>query len=112
VIRLCKISRNVTWLLLVGIVATAPTVSNAFEAGQRWSCVTDQGANAFMAVIDVKGDAVTFSWGAIDTNDGSLMSLCNKRDALSLREMKSFCRLLGKGVSDGHDRLSKACAKD
>ena len=97
---------------LVGLLAAAaiilPTKSSAFEAGQRWSCVTDQGEQAFLAVLDVEGEAVSFSWGVMKA-DNTLNSLCNKRDNLSVEEMGEFCKLLGNDFSAGHVKLDETC---
>jgi len=95
--------------LITGIAVSLPTKSLAFEPGQRWSCVTDQGEQAFLAVLDVEGEAVSFSWGVMNEEDNSLTSLCNKRDELSVQEMGEFCKLLGTGFSAGHVKLDEAC---
>lgn len=94
---------------LIGIAAILPSTSFAFEPGQRWSCVTDQGEKAFLAVLDVKGEAVSFSWGVLK-DDNTLNSLCNKRDELSVEEMGEFCQLLGSDFSAGHVRLDESCS--
>ena len=95
--------------LVTGVAVNLPTTSFAFEPGQRWSCVTDQGEQAFLAVLDVNGEAVSFSWGVVKA-DNSLNSLCNKRDQLSVEEMGEFCQLLGTDFSEGHVRLDESCA--
>ena len=95
--------------LIIGVAVNIPTTSFAFEPGQRWSCVTDQGEQAFLAVLDVNGEAVSFSWGVVKS-DNSLNSLCNKRDELSVEEMGEFCQLLGTDFSEGHVRLDESCA--
>lgn len=95
---------------IAGLTPIAPV--RAFEAGQRWSCVTDQGADAFLDVRAVEGEAVSFDWGVLDPETHKLDSLCRKRAALSLKEMSEFCKLLGDEFSDGHVLLSKACAAE
>lgn len=84
------------------------TTSFAFEAGQRWSCVTDQGEQAFLAVQNVEGEAISFSWGVM-RSDGEFSTLCNKRDALSYEEMSEFCELVTSDLSSGHAQLATAC---
>jgi len=95
--------------LSIGVAVNIPSTSYAFEPGQRWSCITDQGEQAFLAVLDVQGEAVSFSWGVMK-NDSTLNSLCNKRDELSVQEMGEFCKLLGNDFSAGHVKLNEECA--
>ena len=95
--------------LVISITMSLPTKSWAFEPGQRWSCITDQGEQAFLAVLDVQGEAVSFSWGVMNQADDTLSSLCNKRDELSIQEMGEFCKLLGNDFSAGHVKLSESC---
>jgi len=95
------------------VAGTVPTVAAlAFEPGQRWSCVTDQGADAFMQVHAIEGESVSFSWGVIDSDTNALDRLCNKRERLSVEEMSDFCRLLGEEFSEGHVMLQKGCAAE
>ncbi len=87
----------------------APVAAMDFESGQRWSCVTDQGAEAYMSVHDVVGKDVSFSWGVLDPDSQEMFSLCDLNDAISADEMSEFCRLLGDEFSDGHVLLQKGC---
>ena len=96
-------------VLFATLVIFQTNTAFGFEAGQRWSCVTDQGADAFLDVHNVEGDAVSFSWGVMNPDTNKLTSLCNKRDALSLQEMGEFCRVLGDEFSEGHVMLRKGC---
>ena len=95
--------------LALALVA-APADAAQFAAGQRWTCVTDQGREAYLAILAVEGRAVTFSWGVRDPSRPDLDRLCVKRDALSVEEMSDFCRLLGGEYSAGHEALSRGCA--
>ena len=98
--------------LIASLVAVNSSAAFGFEAGQRWSCVTDQGADAYLDVHEVEGDAVSFSWGWMDSETNEMTSLCNKRDALSEQEMVEFCRLLGDEFSEGHVMLRRGCRAD
>lgn len=100
---------RVSKLTVVFAVAVTPAWAMEFEAGQRWSCVTDQGADAYMSVSKVVGKDVSFSWGVLNPDSQELFKLCNLRDVLSADEMSSFCRLLGDEFSEGHVLLQKGC---
>lgn len=99
-----------TLVILLSALAFTDASATDFKPGQRWTCMTDQGADAFLTVLGVDGDAVSFSWGLIDPDTDNLTSLCNKRDALSIIELVEFCRLIGDEASEGHDRLRTSCA--
>jgi len=94
-------------VILVGVGLTGITKSHAFEAGQRWTCLTDQGEHAFLAVSKVEGEAVSFSWGTLK-DDQSLSVLCNKRDQLSLQEIRQFCELLGREYSASDEPVERS----
>jgi hypothetical protein len=90
-------------------IAVLSQPASAFERGQRWSCVTDQGDPAFLEIHDFKDGTVNYSWGRVDSATTAILTLCKVRDRLVLGEIKDFCRLLGTERSAGHDRLSAAC---
>jgi len=99
--------RPLAFLFSALVITDASAIG--FERGQRWICTTDQGADAFLSVSEVNGDAVSFSWGLIDSNTNAMTTLCNKRDSLSIIELVEFCRLIDTENSEGHERLRKAC---
>jgi len=45
------------------VLFSASTMAADFQPGQRWSCITDQGAEAFLDVHSIAGGDVSFSWG-------------------------------------------------
>lgn len=98
---------------VAAFVASVTTGSAlAFEAGQRWSCVTDQGADAFLEVHDVDGESVSFSWGVLNPETNEFDRLCHKRDRLTVAEMSEFCRVLGDEFSEGHVMLHDGCIEE
>lgn len=100
-------------LVAGNVIAAAPGFGAlAFEAGQRWSCVTDQGADAYLEISSIEGNSVSFSWGVLNPDTNELDRLCNKRDELSVKEMKEFCRVLGEEFSEGHVLLREGCAAE
>lgn len=82
----------------------------AFEAGQRWACVTDLGAEAFLEIHGIDGAQVHYSWGTIAAGTTEMTTLCGFRDKLVLSEIQDFCRPLGNEASKGHRMLRDACA--
>ena len=95
--------------MLAAALVALPQTALAFESGQRWSCVTDQGAAAFLAVHGVDSDRIAYSWGRANPGSNQLMTLCDVRDRLELSEIQEFCQLLGDEPSPGHDALRAAC---
>jgi len=99
------------FILAAAFLLHAPEAhSVAFEAEQRWACITDQGAKAYLAIHGVEDDQVIFSWAVSGADGGEIYTLCKQRDALSESEIGEFCRLLGDEVSRGHARLHENCA--
>jgi len=98
-----------TALAVAGVLASVSAFAADFKPGQRWSCITDQGAEAFLDVHGVEGGDVSFSWGVLDPANNELTSLCNKNEELSADEMAEFCRVLGDEFSEGHVLLQKGC---
>lgn len=98
-------------LICAGLLFSAPSLAADFASGQRWSCVTDQGADAYMSVHQVVGKDITYSWGVLDPDSKGVFTLCNQKGALSADEMSEFCRLLGEEFSEGHVLLQKGCAQ-
>lgn len=96
----------------IACLAALPAFAADFERGQRWSCVTDQGAEAYLAIHAVDDDKVLFSWGVLQSEDAAFDRLCNKRAALSFEEIGEFCRLLGDEASEGHVRLREGCSEE
>lgn len=100
-------------LVLIATAAFAGGSDGAFAPGQRWTCVTDMGAEAYMSIASVSGSSVTFSYGVRDTGSAAIERLCNVSDVLDYNETLEFCRLLlSDEFSDGHIQLNADCAAE
>ena len=102
-----KIAATIT--AATGILTSATAFAVDFKQGQRWSCITDQGAKSFVDIHRVEGKDVSFSWGVLDPTNNEFVTLCDQSDALSADEMIEFCQVLGDEFSNGHVLLQKGC---
>lgn len=88
------------------------TVASGFEAGERWSCITDQGAEGFLFVHGTEDEWVIYSWGKRDKGSTRLETLCRHRDALSLEEIREFCKRQNDSSDPTHAALETICGDD
>ncbi len=100
---------STAFLAAIGILTSATAFAVNFEQGQRWSCITDQGAKSFVDIHRVEGKDVSFSWGVLYPTNNEFVTLCDQSEALSADEMIEFCQVLGDEFSNGHVLLQRGC---